>query len=426
MPRVRRTIQDLTAPAMQGRGYVRGGDQKAAEYIRRRFRLIGLQPLAPNYTQSFPLDVNTFPGKLKLRLRTGSTRSLPLLGGYHKLRPGFDFIAAASSGGGQVGGTLSAAAITPFDTLLFSDPRAQLRFLQTPWQGKGVVRSVRDARRFNKLPPAVLQHLDSAAFLLTTVPKLTASLSAQQSRQVQLEVLDSVWRKCSVDGKEPAFATLRVQAELKRRYHTQNIIGYVRGKAQPDSFLIVTAHYDHLGTMGHRTYFPGANDNASGTAMMLELASYYARPENQPAYSIAFIAFGAEEAGLVGSQYFVEHPLLPLSHIRFLVNLDLLGTGAEGATVVNGRDLPVQFKLLQRLNEQSRAIPSVAARGRAANSDHFPFSERGVPAFFLYTRGGITAYHDVQDRAVTLPLTAFTGMFALIRDFLETLSVSHP
>jgi hypothetical protein len=66
-------------------------------------------------------------------------------------------------------------------------------------------------------------------------------------------------------------------------------------------------------------------------------------------------------------------------------------------------------------------VANLAARGRAANSDHFPFSERGVPAFFLYTRGGIKAYHDVQDQAATLPLTAFVGAFGLIREFLNAM-----
>ncbi|UOQ65886.1 M28 family metallopeptidase [Hymenobacter volaticus] len=159
--------------------------------------------------------------------------------------------------------------------------------------------------------------------------------------------------------------------------------------------------------------------------MLLELAAYYALPENRPAYSVVFIAFGAEEAGLVGSSFFVNHPLVPLDRIRFLVNLDLLGTGSEGVTVVNARELPSQFQLLQRLNEARHAVPSLLARGRAANSDHFPFSEQGVPAFFLYTRGGITAYHDVQDRAETLPLTAFASVFGLVSSFLDALG-AHP
>lgn len=425
MPRVRHTIQDLTAPALHGRGYVQDGDKKAAAYLRRRFRELGLQPLAPDYTQEFTLDVNTFPGSLQLRLGFGR-RHFPLLGSHHTLRPGEDFIAAPTSGPGKAGGSFSAAPILCFDTLTFTDPVVQQRLLRYRWQQGGLALRATEQHRLATLPAALQQHIDSAAFRLTLVSKLTASLAPEQASQMRLEVLESVWNKyVPVDqGATSAFATLRVEAELKRQYRTQNIIGYVPGRLQPDSFLLVTAHYDHLGTMGRLAYFPGANDNASGTAMLLELAAHYAQPENQPAYSIVFVAFGAEEAGLVGSRYFVEHPLVPLSRIRFLMNLDLLGTGSEGATVVNGREYPVQFQLLQRLNEAHHALPSLVARGRAANSDHFPFSERGVPAFFLYTRGGITAYHDVHDRAKTLPLTAFSGVFKLIQDFLNVLGGS--
>ena len=428
MPRVRRTIQDLTAPSMQGRGYVRRGDQKAAEYIRRRFRRLYLQELSPNYTQSFQLDVNTFPGELKLKIDSSlGMLHLPIFGGYHRLQPGLDFIAAPGSGAGRVGGSFSAAAVIPLDTTVFSDSSTQQRILHRPWNGNGIVVNARHARQLSTLPAPLRQHLDSAAFMLTVVPKLTASLTNQQDRQIKLDILESAWLKSTkhsssaTSASVPTYVALRVDAKLEQKYQTQNVVGYVPGQIHPDSFLVVTAHYDHLGTMGRRTYFPGANDNASGTAMLLELAAYYARPENKPAYSVVFIAFGAEEAGLVGSTYFVSNPLIPLERIRFLVNLDLLGTGSEGVTVVNGRELPVPFQLLQRLNETSKAVPSLAARGRAANSDHFPFSERGVPTFFLYTRGGITAYHDVQDRAETLPLTAFANVFGLIRSFLDSL-----
>ena len=217
---------------------------------------------------------------------------------------------------------------------------------------------------------------------------------------------------------------LRLDATLVPAYSTQNVVGYLPGTARPDSLLVLSAHYDHLGQLGRATYFPGANDNASGVAMLLELAAYYARPENRPAYSVAFLAFGAEEAGLVGSRYFVEHPLVPLANIKLLANLDLLGTGSEGLTVVNGRVFERQFAQLQQLNAAHHYVPSLAARGRAANSDHFYFSERGVPALFFYTRGGISAYHDVLDRPETLPLTTFSAVFDLLRDFLNQLGAA--
>ena len=134
---------------------------------------------------------------------------------------------------------------------------------------------------------------------------------------------------------------------------------------------------------------------------------------------MVFLLFGGEEAGLVGSSYFVAHPLVPLKRIRFLVNLDLLGTGEQGATVVNGRVLEAPYRRLVALNEARHYLPQLAPRGRAANSDHFPFSEAGVPAFYLYTRGGSPAYHDVNDRPEALSLAGFAGAFGLLRDFLN-------
>lgn len=404
MARVLATIRDLTAPRLHGRGYVRQGDQKAAAYLRRRFEQIGLQPLVPDFRQSFPLDVNTFPGHLHLEIQAGGKR--------HRLRPGLDFIAAPTSGAGQARGPL-----VPLDSTALTAPEALAAFLRRTRQPYSLLVSRRTLAQLARYPAAVRQRLDLAAAVLTLVPKLTASLAPIQTHQMRLEVTEQALPSplSSLD----AVAAVRVQAQLRRQYLSQNVVGYLPGRVQPDSFLVVTAHYDHLGRMGKSTYFPGANDNASGTALLLELAAHYARPENRPAYSLVFLACGAEEAGLIGSTYFVNHSPIALSRIRFLVNLDLVGTGSEGVTVVNGRVLPEAFQRLQRLNDAHQYVPSIAARGPAANSDHFPFSERGVPAFFLYTRGGPSAYHDVQDRPETLPLTAFPGVFSLIREFLN-------
>ena len=79
------------------------------------------------------------------------------------------------------------------------------------------------------------------------------------------------------------------------------------------------------------------------------------------------------------------------------------------------------FARLQRLNAAGHYLPAVGARGRAANSDHFPFSEAGVPAFFVYTRGGSKAYHDVNDTPDRLSLAGFGGVFGLLRDFMNEL-----
>lgn len=402
--RARHTIVTLAAPAMHGRGYVAQGERRAADYLRQRFQALGLKPLAPGYFQPFRFDVNTFPKRLRLRVAG------------QQLTPGTDFIVAPGSGGGH----LTAVPVT-LDTLIFTDEAAGRHFLAQPLKGRPLVLRQRDAERLRTLPDAFSRHVAEAAARIELVPgKLTASLADEQAGQVQLQVLAARWPAAA-----PASPlSLTVDAELRRNYPTQNVVAYVPGAVQPDSFVVVTAHYDHLGRMGRQTYFPGANDNASGTALLLELATYYAQSAHRPRYSVAFLAFGAEEAGLVGSRYFVAHPLLPLAQVRFLLNLDLEGTGQAGATVVNGKVHEREYRRLEQLNAAGRYLPSLAPRGRAANSDHFPFSEAGVPSFFIYQRGTPTHYHDVYDQAATLPLSGFAGLFQLILAYCQVLE--HP
>jgi Zn-dependent M28 family amino/carboxypeptidase len=167
--------------------------------------------------------------------------------------------------------------------------------------------------------------------------------------------------------------------------------------------------------MGNKVYFPGANDNASGTAMLLSFVKEYAR--HPPKYNTVFLAFSGEEIGLLGSKAFVEHPLTDLKKIKFLVNFDLAGTGEEGIKVVNGSIFKAQFDRLTKLNQQDHLLPKVEIRGAACISDHCRFYEKGVPSFFIYTQGGIKAYHDIYDRSETLPLTEFSHYFQLMQRF---------
>src|SRR5690606_3298622 len=141
-------------------------------------------------------------------------------------------------------------------------------------------------------------------------------------------------------------------------------------------------HFDHLGRMGKNAVFPGASDNASGTSLVLYLASYFAK--HPPRYSVAFMWFSGEEAGLLGSKHYVENPVFPLEQIRFLVNLDMTGDATNGITVVNGVSHEPEFALLEKLNVDSMYAKKINKRERTSNSDHYHFSKEGVPAVFIY------------------------------------------
>ena len=94
-----------------------------------------------------------------------------------------------------------------------------------------------------------------------------------------------------------------------------------------------------------------------------------------------------------------------------------MGTGEGGITVVNGSVFKKEFDLLKKINDEHGCISHVNIRGKAANSDHYFFSEKGVRAVFIYTMGGIKAYHDIYDRSETLPLNEFEDLFQLLTLF---------
>ena len=116
---------------------------------------------------------------------------------------------------------------------------------------------------------------------------------------------------------------------------TQNVCAYIRGTEVADSFIVLCAHYDHLGSIGNKTYYPGAHDNASGVAALIDIANYFSKKPHK--YSIAFLFFCGEEAGLIGSGYFVKHPLIPLDKIKALINIDMFCGGNEGIMIVNAK-----------------------------------------------------------------------------------------
>jgi Zn-dependent M28 family amino/carboxypeptidase len=111
-----------------------------------------------------------------------------------------------------------------------------------------------------------------------------------------------------------------------------------------------------------------------------------------------------------------------LKKIKFLINLDLLGTGDDGIMVVNGAIHEKEFEVLNTINAEKKLVKDIRKRGKAKNSDHYWFTEAGVPAFFIYTLGGKTTYyHDVMDKAETLPLTDYMDVMTLIELFVEKL-----
>lgn len=409
----RKVIDTLTSPGMHGRGYVNNGHVIASDYISNEFRSFGLLSFekSGSYFQEFNFPVNTFPGRVELTCHFAD-------GSKQSGRPGENFLVGPESpsikGHYKVVRLDSSVALHPskWDAFMRTSHKKQFVLVDTTGvRNKQDLTKMIEFVKFSKaakgiLLPVKMSHIEEAE----NCSKLTAwDFAQRQSTVVTLQIDAALGNVTEID--------IRIGAKFLPDCESRNVMAYVRGSEQPDSFIVFTAHYDHLGRMGPQVYFPGANDNASGVAMMLNLAKYYSSPEHKPKYSIAFIAFGAEEVGLIGSAYFVIHPLIPLQRIHFLVNMDILGTGDEGITVVNATLYNPEFVKLKQLNDTNHYLPLVKPRGKAAISDHHFFTEKGVPCFYIYTLGGIKAYHDTCDKPGTLPLTEYDDLFRLLTDF---------
>jgi Iap family predicted aminopeptidase len=389
-------IDTLASPYFTGRGVVEQGELKAAKFIARQMEEIGLQKINNNYFQQYKYPVNIFPGDMRV-----------LIDGV-PLKPGYEFLVTPYSESAE--GTFQIIWYNK-DNLPSAKVFAKLK-KKDFFANKAVVLDTKELDTQSDVIKNIQQNTIGASLIVEIKDKLTWGASPGYMPIAKVEILrDKIKR-----GAQQI--EVHIEAQFMPKHLAKNVIGYVKGTQYPDSFLVITAHYDHLGKMGKDVYFPGANDNASGVSMMLDLANYF--NSNPLKYSVLFIAFSGEEAGLQGSKYFTQHPVVELEKMRFLVNLDLVGTGEEGIQVVNGAVLQNEFIRLQTINQVKQYLPAVKKRAKAANSDHYFFFEKGVPSFFIYTLGGIDAYHDVYDKPETLPLTEFEDLEHLIIDFLKS------
>lgn len=393
---VHKTVGRLASPAFHGRGYFKGGDHKAARFLAREMKKAGLLPLWDQYSQEYSFDVNTFPGNIHIKIDK------------NRLSPGKDFVLHPAQ----------SAIHERYELIWLPDSITKTESVYllidtTDLAAKMVVIPEHLSRAYRDGLPGV------PALLHPEPDNLWWHVSTTQFEpgQVRLKVTSS---KLPPDSR---FIFIQAEPQLHHQRISNNIGGYVKGTHQPDSLILFVAHYDHIGRMGPKALFAGASDNASGTASVLDLARYYIRHPEKAYYTMVFLLVSGEEAGLLGSSHFVEYPPFSLDNIKFVTNLDMVGTGSEGITIVNGKAIPQAFDLFDQLNQTYDFLPHIYARGRTCNSDHCPFDRMGVPAVFIYTMGKENRqYHNIYDTPNRLPFTKYEQLFGLLTHFVDNLS----
>ncbi len=389
----RNILVELTSPSYHGRGYVNNGDYKAAKFIAKQFKNDGLTSFGGGYFQKYSFPINSFPSSLIVAVDD------------KQLIPGEDYVVSLSAKSVN-----KEFKIRNFESY-GSNPDSL--FMSLDNVGSNDIYLIND-KNTRKIYGQTIPNLAAVAILTDKTPYWHVSNGGHVSNTTWLKI-----RKDKVPDNAQKI-NIKIKNKFLKNHKTQNVIGYVKGSKYPDKHFVFTAHYDHLGMMGNQTYYPGANDNASGTAMILDLARHYSLPENQPEYSVVFILLSGEEAGLYGSKYFVENPLFSLEDIKLVVNLDMVGSGSDGITVVNGTLYDTLMQKMQSINNENQYLKDIKSRGESCNSDHCPFYQKGVKAVFIYTRGKeLTEYHTVTDKSDNFPFTAYNGLFGLLTGLVK-------
>ena len=205
-----------------------------------------------------------------------------------------------------------------------------------------------------------------------------------------------------------------------------NVVGRLEGTTRPDEYIVISAHYDHVGVRGGQV-FNGADDNASGTAALFAMARYF--NEHRPATSLLFVAFDGEEPGLLGSRAFVRTPPIPASAMLLDLNADMVGRDPDNTLYVVGtarqpRLRPFIARVARRAPVRLRmgheAPDSTGPDDWTRDSDHFSFIEAGIPALYF----GVEDYpqhHQPTDDYETITYDFFVRavetLIEVVREF---------
>ena len=388
-------VKELSSAKYQGRGYAEDGANKAGRWIAKEFERIGADEVT---CQPFKLDINTFPGKMKVSVDG------------RKLIPGQDFTVREFNP--SIKGEFK---LYHIDTLNYNPDKIFADLARPEHEGAFVVCDF----MFTYKHPADFRKLTSKEDCSNSGMVYTweAPLKFYKAYGETVREKPIIWAAPDfpTDAK-----TIKVdmENEFLKDYECFNVIAKVEG-ARHDSCYVFTAHYDHLGKLGKKTFYPGAHDNASGTAVIMTLAAHYVK--NKPEYDMYFIAFSGEDANLRGSEWYAEHPLAPLSQIKYLFNLDMIADNNPAQYCEVSNEGMRLYPLFEKINAEKGYFKELDRNKLDGNSDHYPFALRNVPCIFFMNEGGdaFKYYHTIYDTWENFIISNYEPTFSLIIDFIN-------
>lgn len=475
LSRVDEELRYLTSDELEGRGVETEGIHKASDYIVAEFKKAGLTSGVEDgsYLQPFPVQlgraVSTENCELQLSGPDGATISfevekdyLPhLIGGEGEVESELVFV-----GYGITAKDLEFEEYDGIDVegkvvvIMRSEPGQndeESKFNGTNPSSHAYIMTKLTAAKLNKAAAVIFVN-DPVGYPKSEVDELapidqfgrnSMGVPFVHVKQAKIsEVLESTPLKDS-DGNELASlsaiqdAIEKTQkplsqaiegwsAKIKTGFEsssveTYNVVGVVEGEGPlANETVVIGGHYDHLGYGGYGSRAPGRNeihygadDNATGTVAVLELARRFAHAEKKPARRLVFIAFSGEERGLIGSRYYCnEEPLFPLEDTVAMINFDMIGRLRNRSLTVFGSSTSEVFEDLINQAAEGLELDMNIPRSGFGGSDHLPFYQKEIPDVFIHT-GLHDVYHTPEDTYETINVSGMVDVIDFSENFVK-------
>lgn len=431
---LKKHVAYLASPGLKGRKAGSEGDSLAAKYIRESFLGSGLKPLTSNGLQYFSLVTD---------VKAGTSNSLKINNISYTAGKDFQPFSFSTSDSLSARVIFAGFGITgESDSLKWDDYKGLdikgnwvlvLRGDPEPDnpssafipmasdRAKALAAKDKGAAGILLVTPSSIDRSDkpiditfdkSVSDAGLPVISVTRKL-ASQLLNLPATSIDSI-EKVMLSGKKPVvFSTNTILTAktdiIREKAVSRNVVFILKGTdpVLSNEYVLVGAHYDHLGMGGEGSgsrvpdesaIHYGADDNASGVASLLELARYFSANKSLASRSIIFVAFGAEEMGIIGARYFTEHSPVPVKSIKAMINMDMVGRLVEGNSVINisGTGTSNVTDSLINIYEKNRIFTIKRVPDGYGPSDHAAFYTAGVPVSFI-TTGAHGDYHTPQD-----------------------------
>jgi aminopeptidase YwaD len=436
-------LRYLASDELKGRGNDQPELQMAAEYIANCFRDYGLKPAGEgnSYFQEFEVAIGTaLQGENRVVLRFKEEVA--------ELKPGEDYVPLTMGEAASVTGSLVFAAygITApeigYDDYEGLDVggKVVLVYQHQPHQGQPFGKELTPYASYSH---KILNARARGAVGIIVVPDPFCEQDRSLERELHVDQLGihavragEEWGKwllrrgrstgTGTSGRSRAMPEIQVTLTInavKETHRLRNVLALAPGSEK--EIVILGAHYDHLGLGDKRSLAPdqiglihyGADDNASGTAGLLQIAEGAAgRPRR---HGLLFIAFAGEELGLLGSLHYTENPVIPLDRVLAMVNLDMIGR-CQDELIISGVGTTLEFRPILEDLQAGTDLTFRFTETPGASSDHLSFARKNIPVLFFFC--GLHAdYHKPSDVWQSINITTSQEVVKIVTEVFEAL-----